>query len=411
MSDLLRDPPRPDAGADDGVAELLLEGVGEGLRDSIKDIETDPGDAAKKVGVGAFFGSTLALLNRQSGAVGLGARILGASFGLSFAADVLTQADKVADAVKSTADHSGSFEENKEVIAGTVGPMVVDGALMSLGGAVGASVTRVPQVEGAIMQTYTAAAKHVPFGPVAREQKVMSELASHSPIMFEHSRRMSEWSGLVGPHVGVPKWEGQHAGLLHDAGKIRTPLSILHGDGPLTDWRLEKMRHHVVDSAKYLAKYVRLPAPFRRANEGVAQHHEALDGSGYPLKLQADDINPVGRMLRTLDVFDSITSTERTYTARKPLEKVHDIMMSERGTKMDASVVDALYAQRASDALRIMESAPGRPPLGDVAALEGISLGRVLEVASKKSPAVNADEQRLVEQFERIYTAPGIATS
>jgi hypothetical protein len=58
-----------------------------------------------------------------------------------------------------------------------------------------------------------------------------------------------------------------------------------------------------------------------------------------------------------------------------------------------------------------MESAPGRPPLGDVAALEGISLGRVLEVASKKSPAVNADEQRLVEQFERIYTAPGIATS
>lgn len=381
-------------------AALLWEGTCDGVKSAAAG-ET-AGSTAAKIGIGAAMGCGMSLLYRQSGALGIAARVIGTGFGLSFLSDAANRYVAVSEALR----HKYDYDESKQKIADAVGPFVIDGALMSVGGGMGAGLARVPRIESVLMENYVNAAARFPIGPIAWRNKLLLDLKQHSPIMHAHSVRMSKWAELVGPEVGVPRWEGTHAALLHDAGKIRTPLSILHGKTPLEGQNLQVMRNHVVDSAQFVGKYIKLPSPFRRAVEGIAQHHEALDGSGYPRGLRGDQINEVGRMLRVIDVFDSVTSVDRTYVTRKPLPKVLEIMEAERGTKMDPRMVDALFRQPASAALRIMESAPTRPALPDVTPLNNISLGRVLEISAKRNGS--AGETNLAALFERIYTTASV---
>lgn len=128
------------------------------------------------------------------------------------------------------------------------------------------------------------------------------------------------------------------AGILHDMGKVEVPEAVLNKTGKLSDeeWRL--IRRHPQAGCEYLAKFEGID-PMIVAVTG--QHHERLDGSGYPSGLKGDQIHPISRICAVVDSFDAMTAfrpfKERTLSTAQAL----DILESETPVKYDADVMKA----------------------------------------------------------------------
>lgn len=98
-------------------------------------------------------------------------------------------------------------------------------------------------------------------------------------------------------------------GLLHDVGKMKVPDAILNKPGKLTEKELAAMKSHVVHSREILEQ---TPGIAQISMEIAAQHHERIDGTGYPLGLKGDGISLYGQMSAIVDVYDALTS-DRCY--------------------------------------------------------------------------------------------------
>jgi putative nucleotidyltransferase with HDIG domain len=98
-------------------------------------------------------------------------------------------------------------------------------------------------------------------------------------------------------------------GMLHDIGKMRTPVEILNKQGKLTDDEFKQMQEHVVFSRTILEETDGMEL---NSIEVASEHHERVDGSGYPNKLKGDQISQAGQMSAIVDVYDAITS-DRCY--------------------------------------------------------------------------------------------------
>ncbi len=112
--------------------------------------------------------------------------------------------------------------------------------------------------------------------------------------------------------------------LLHDLGKMRVPPEILNKPGALTTAEFAEMKRHVEYGAEHLSSFGWLTDVSMRV---VMQHHERIDGTGYPFGLQGDALSEVGRMSAIADVYDALTSNrcykqawEPTHTLGKMLE-------------------------------------------------------------------------------------------
>jgi putative nucleotidyltransferase with HDIG domain len=99
------------------------------------------------------------------------------------------------------------------------------------------------------------------------------------------------------------------AGLLHDLGKAAIPLSVLNKPGKLTDQEFTVVRSHPVEGFHMLKEGGNVPDAVLDA---CLHHHEKVDGSGYPNKLQGEGISVIARMTAVCDVYDAITS-DRPY--------------------------------------------------------------------------------------------------
>lgn len=123
---------------------------------------------------------------------------------------------------------------------------------------------------------------------------------------------------------------------LHDFGIIRIPTEILCKPGRLTDQEYEIMKQHPVHGYQIL-KNIEFPWPVGRM---ILQHHERLDGSGYPGGLSGDDIILEARIIAVADIVDSMTS-DRSWRKALPIQMALDELKMHRGTKYDPAVVDA----------------------------------------------------------------------
>ena len=99
------------------------------------------------------------------------------------------------------------------------------------------------------------------------------------------------------------------AGLLHDLGKIATPMVVLKKPSRLTDQEFDVVRNHSASGYQILKKSGNLP---EAVLDACLHHHEKVDGSGYPDKLKGDGISVIARMTAICDVYDAITS-DRPY--------------------------------------------------------------------------------------------------
>jgi hypothetical protein len=154
-----------------------------------------------------------------------------------------------------------------------------------------------------------------------------------------HSERVSEGVGMLGRHLRLSEDRQQaleHAGLLHDVGKVGVPTSIIRKPGRLDDSELDAIRLHPARGVELIGNI-----PFlEEVKSAVLHHHEKYDGTGYPAGLSGTNIPYFARIIGIVDAFDSLTST-RSYRPARGVEETLQILLQDRYTHFDPQLVDA----------------------------------------------------------------------
>ena len=169
---------------------------------------------------------------------------------------------------------------------------------------------------------------------------------SRDPYTAGHERRVSELAVAIARHLAWDEddVEGLRiAAILHDIGKVAVPVEILTRPGRLGAAEFELIRQHAQEGHDILAG-IAFEWPVA---EMVLQHHERLDGSGYPRGITAGDILPGARILAVADVVEAMSS-HRPYRPSLGMAAALDEVRRGAGTLFDAGVVEACEAVCAS---------------------------------------------------------------
>ncbi|WP_460665246.1 HD-GYP domain-containing protein [Kribbella swartbergensis] len=154
-----------------------------------------------------------------------------------------------------------------------------------------------------------------------------------------HSERVSAGVGMLGRHLRLPDNRQQaleHAGLLHDVGKVGVPTSIIRKPGKLDDMEMDAIRLHPARGVELIGNI-----PFlEEVKSAVLHHHEKYDGTGYPAGLSGKNIPYFARIIGIVDAFDCLTST-RSYRPARSIEETLAILVQDKVTHFDPELVDA----------------------------------------------------------------------
>ena len=190
---------------------------------------------------------------------------------------------------------------------------------------------------GDLGATDLVAAEEAYLGP--RVRALLVQLAERDASTEEHTRRVALLAAEVGEELKLPAAARRDlavGGLLHDVGKLSVPLAILRKPGPLDDDEFAEIRRHPVAGRRLLEELGGFPEAVRRL---VSDHHERLDGSGYPRGLSGADLAIETRVLAACDVYDALVS-DRVYRAAWTPERALALLHDDAG--FDPAVVAAL---------------------------------------------------------------------
>ncbi len=157
------------------------------------------------------------------------------------------------------------------------------------------------------------------------------------PYTAGHQERVAELAGAIAVAQGLDQetvYGLEMAGRIHDLGKITVPAEILAKPGRLSNLEYELIKNHVRAGYDILKK-IEFPWPIARI---ILQHHERLDGSGYPAGLAGEAILPQARILAVADVFETIAS-HRPYRPSLGVHKALAELEAGRGVRYDPDVV------------------------------------------------------------------------
>ena len=198
----------------------------------------------------------------------------------------------------------------------------------------------------------------------------LTKIREKDDYLLEHSLNVAILLANFANYLGMSEDEVQdlsYAGFLHDLGKIKIPDEILHKPGRLTESEMEVMKGHVKHGVDYL-KSTEIAPPLIQA---ISEHHERLDGLGYPAGTKGDDISQAGRMLAIADMYDALTA-DRVYKSGMSSQRAFSILMSDAPTRLDQSLVQQFI------------KCLGVYPVGSLVLLSNDRLAMVLE--QKDSP-------------------------
>jgi len=182
-----------------------------------------------------------------------------------------------------------------------------------------------------------------------------SALEAKDPYTHGHSERVGVLASRLGSRLGLGDEDCENllvAGLLHDIGKIGVAESLLNKPGRLTEDELLAIMEHPVLGEE-------ICRPLRSARQAlpmIRHHHERYDGSGYPERLEGDEIPIEARIVAAADAFSAITS-DRAYARGRDHDLALDEIERSAGSHLDPTVAfavrRAIEARRAADAQRL----------------------------------------------------------
>ncbi len=166
-----------------------------------------------------------------------------------------------------------------------------------------------------------------------------SVMAARDPYASVHQQRVTQLSLAIAEEMGLEEKSIRNlemAARLHDLGKISVPISILSKPGKLSVPEMDMIKAHPMMGTEMLKTLKLRPHTFVT----IVQHHERINGCGYPFGLSGEDILLEARILGVADVVEAISS-HRSYRPSRGVELASDEIFQNKGLLYDPSVVDA----------------------------------------------------------------------
>ena len=236
----------------------------------------------------------------------------------------------------------------------------------------------------------------------------------------EHPVNVMVISLLLAKALGLPSAEMATLGvaaLVHDLGKSQLPERMRYADPGFSDSELSCYREHV-DHSVVLAQRMELPAEVVAA---VAQHHEMVDGSGFPAKLKGDRLSAAGRILALVNHYDNLCNPARLVNALTPHEAL-SLIFAQMKPRFDSATLGAFIrmmgvyppgsvVQLANDAFAIVVSVNSARPLKPRVIVHDVSVPReeALIVDLEEAPELGIRRSMKPSQLPRAaldYLSP-----
>jgi putative nucleotidyltransferase with HDIG domain len=169
----------------------------------------------------------------------------------------------------------------------------------------------------------------------------MNAVDAKDPYTKDHSRLVSEYAVAIGNELNLPAeliTQLRLGGLLHDVGKIGIPDKILRKADVLTRDEYHEIHRHPQIGYHILEKINMMGRDVLKA---IIEHHERLEGTGYPLGLRGNEISLVGRIVAVADVFHAMIS-DRPYRMGKQPDEAFVQLYKDADRLFDRRCIDAL---------------------------------------------------------------------
>lgn len=225
------------------------------------------------------------------------------------------------------------------------------------------------------------------------------DLRSFDDYTYHHSVNVAVYAVAVGKYMGLADNNLTmlcQAGICHDLGKNRIPLSILNKPGRLTDEEFETIKSHPQMSYDILYNNPEISALVRQA---VLCHHENENGSGYPLGKEGKQIPLLAKIIHAVDVYDALTSKRPYKDPYAPVD-AFDYLVGGCGILFDQSVVEAMQ-----------HVIPMYPPGVDVLLSNGENAVVVSQTSDFRRPIVRIIEKKIDvnlktdEKYKEVFIA------
>lgn len=171
-------------------------------------------------------------------------------------------------------------------------------------------------------------------------QNLMNQLKVHDTGTYEHCGRVSEMCLDLAQSLNLEMPDqaaSLYAGLLHDVGKIKVPVSVINKPSKLTAEEYEIMKKHAEFGFEMLEPLRQIEF-FKTVNEAVLYHHERIDGNGYH-KMAGDKIPYISKIILVVDTVDAM-SEDRAYRKGLPMNVIIDELVKCSGSQFDPHIVN-----------------------------------------------------------------------
>ncbi|MEY8764430.1 MULTISPECIES: HD-GYP domain-containing protein [Clostridium] len=168
--------------------------------------------------------------------------------------------------------------------------------------------------------------------------KSLYDIQTYDNYTFIHSIDVCIMASFLGISAGYNKWDLKEIGVgaaLHDVGKTKVPVSILNKKDKLTGDEFREIKKHPIYGSELLKKNFAISDNVIKV---VEQHHERVDGKGYPYGLNSNQITKFAKLVCICDVYDAV-SNDRCYRKKFRPNDAYELILSGSGSSFDRKLV------------------------------------------------------------------------
>lgn len=166
----------------------------------------------------------------------------------------------------------------------------------------------------------------------------LNDIKTHDNYTYMHSIDTGIMATFIGINMGIKREELKNLGIaaiLHDIGKVKIDNKIINKAGMLTKEEFDEMKNHPVYGVEVLKDSFYIHPT---VIEAILQHHERIDGSGYPYGIKGNNISKMAKIVAVCDVYDAVSS-DRSYRDKFNPREAYELILSGSDSLFDRKVV------------------------------------------------------------------------